>query len=101
MASQRMIRREAKRVRLVKNAKERRGKLVLQLKDPAVEIEQKFELLKQLEQMPKDSSKVRLSRRCRITGRVRGVYRKFGLGRNELRRRAMLGEVPGLVKASW
>ena len=49
----------------------------------------------------RDSSPVRLQRRCQITGRPHAVYRKFGLSRNKLRELAMRGDVPGLVKASW
>jgi len=51
--------------------------------------------------MPRDSSPSRLRKRCAITGRPHGVYRKFGLGRNKLRESAMRGEIPGLTKASW
>jgi small subunit ribosomal protein S14 len=54
-----------------------------------------------LQKLPRDASPVRVQRRCGITGRPRGVYRKFGLGRNKLREAAMRGDVPGLVKASW
>ncbi|MCS5710277.1 30S ribosomal protein S14 [Candidatus Berkiella aquae] len=100
MSSQRMIRRENKRVRL-QRLSEKRSELRKQLNDPALDIEEKFEIIAKIEKMPRDSSYVRLSRRCRVTGRGRGVYRKFGLCRNELRRRAMSGEVPGLVKSSW
>ncbi len=100
MASLRMIRREKKRI-LLQRMKSRRQELRLQLNDPKVEMDQKFEVLRALEKMPRDSSHVRLSHRCRITGRARGVYRRFGLGRNELRRRVMQGEIPGMVKASW
>lgn len=100
MSSQRMERREKKRIRL-QRLSAKRQELRQQLNDPALDIDAKFEILAKFEKMPRDSSYVRLSRRCKITGRVRGVYRKFGLCRNELRRRAMLGEVPGLVKSSW
>lgn len=100
MASKRMIRREKKRVRLQRHH-EKRQDLRQQLNDPSLDIDVKFQILEKLEKMPRDSSRIRLSRRCSITGRVHGVYRKFGLCRNELRRRAMSGEVPGLVKASW
>lgn len=100
MSSQRMIRREKKRIALQRLSAKRKD-LRQQLNDPALDIDAKFEILAKLEKMPRDSSYVRLSRRCRLTGRVRGVYRKFGLCRNELRRRAMSGEVPGLVKSSW
>ena len=100
MASKRMMRREKKRVSLQKY-RPKRDALRQQLNDPNLDIDEKYAILAKLEKMPRDSSKVRLSKRCRITGRVHGVYRKFGLCRNELRRRAMSGEVPGLVKASW
>ncbi len=100
MASKRMLRREKKRVSLQKH-REKRIALRAQLNDPSVDIETKFEILAKLEKLPRDTSKIRLSNRCNMTGRSRGVYRKFGLCRNELRRRAMMGEVPGLVMASW
>lgn len=100
MASKRMVRREAKRIRLQRLAPKRLS-LRNKLKDPTLDIEEKFEILAKFEKMPRDSNRVRISRRCKITGRAHGVYRRFGLCRNELRRRAMLGEVPGLVKSSW
>ena len=55
----------------------------------------------QLQALPRDSSKSRLRNRCAITGRPRGFYRKFGLGRTKLREATMRGEIPGLGKASW
>ncbi|MGD9590988.1 MAG: 30S ribosomal protein S14 [Candidatus Berkiella sp.] len=100
MASKRMIRREKKRVNLQKH-REKRLALRAELNNPEVDIDTKFEILAKLEKMPRDTCQVRLTNRCKITGRGRGVYRKFGLCRNELRRRAMMGEVPGLVMASW
>lgn len=100
MASKRMIRRESKRIRL-QRLHEKRVTLRAQLNDPTLDIEAKYDILAKFEKLPRDSNRIRLSRRCKITGRARGVYRRFGLCRNELRRRAMLGEVPGLVKASW
>ena len=100
MSSQRMIRREKKRQQL-QRLSGKRQELRQQLNDPNLDIDAKFEVLAKFEKLPRDSCKVRLSRRCSITGRVRGVYRKFSLCRNELRRRAMSGEVPGLVKSSW
>ena len=56
---------------------------------------------KKLNSMPRDSSPSRMRKRCSITGRPHGVYRKFGLARNKLRESAMKGEIPGLTKASW
>lgn len=100
MSSKRMIRREKKRQALQK-FKPVRDELRKRLNDPEVDIAEKFEILAKYEKMPRDTSAVRLTRRCNLTGRARGVYRKFGLCRNELRIRAMSGEIPGLVKASW
>lgn len=101
MASKRMVRREKKRILLQQRHQEKRRALRAQLNDPALDIETKFIVLAKLEKMPRDTARVRLSRRCRLTGKAHAVYRKFGICRNELRRRAMAGEVPGLVMASW
>ena len=54
-----------------------------------------------LQKLPRNASPVRLRNRCALTGRPRGVYRKFGLGRIKLRELALHGEVPGVIKASW
>jgi small subunit ribosomal protein S14 len=54
-----------------------------------------------LQKLPRDSSPVRVRNRCALTGRPRGTFRKFGLGRNKLREIAMRGEIPGVIKASW
>ena len=100
MASNRMVRREIKRNQL-QRLRVKRAELRKQIKNPELDLNEKFELMEKLEKLPRDSSHVRLTRRCAITGRPRGNYRKFGLCRNEIRKRAMLGEIPGLVKASW
>lgn len=100
MASNRMIRRETKRSKL-QSLREKRNQLRAQLNDRNLDVDEKFEVLKKLEKMPRDSSRCRLSRRCRLNGRARGTYRKFGICRNEIRIKAMKGEIPGLVKASW
>ena len=52
-------------------------------------------------QLPRNSSPSRQRNRCEVTGRPRGVFRKFGLCRNKLREVVMRGEVPGMTKASW
>lgn len=101
MASQRMIRREKKRIRLVEKYASARKEYRAKLNDPNVDIATKFEILAKYEKMPADASHVRRTKRCKVTGRARGVYRKFGLARSELRRRFVLGEIPGLVKSSW
>jgi small subunit ribosomal protein S14 len=69
--------------------------------DVNVSDEEKWDAQISLQKMPRDASPVRQRRRCQVTGRPHGVYRKFGLCRNKLREAAMRGDVPGLVKASW
>lgn len=99
MASKRMIRREAKRIK--KQRPQQRAELRAQLKNPNLDLEKKFEILAKFQKLGRDSSATRRTRRCRDTGRARGVERKFEVCRNRLRELAMQGYVPGLTKASW
>jgi small subunit ribosomal protein S14 len=101
MARLAIINREAKRERLVRKYARKRADLKKRLKDPGLSPDERQELGRKLQKLPRNSSPVRLQNRCRITGRPHGYYRKFGLGRNKLREAAMRGDVPGLVKASW
>jgi small subunit ribosomal protein S14 len=99
MASKRMIRREISRTN--QQRFEKREAIRNKLKDPSLDLNEKFDLIQQIEKMPRDSSHIRRTNRCQMTGRARGVYRKFELCRNKIRELAMLGEIPGLVMASW
>jgi small subunit ribosomal protein S14 len=101
MAKASMIAREHKRTRMVKKYAEKRAALKAVLNDVNAADEEKWEAQVKLRKLPRDSSPVRQQRRCQITGRPHGVYRKFGLCRNKLREAAMRGDVPGLTKASW
>lgn len=101
MAKASMIAREHKRTRMVKKYAEKRAALKAVLNDVNAADEDKWEAQVKLRKLPRDSSPVRQQRRCQITGRPHGVYRKFGLCRNKLREAAMRGDVPGLTKASW
>ena len=101
MGKQAMINREIKRAKLVKKFAEKRSALKSVIEDQGSSQEEKAVAFVKLQKMPRDSSPVRGRNRCRLTGRPHGYYRKFGLARNELRRLAMEGHVPGLVKASW
>lgn len=101
MASNRMGRREDKRIRLEVLRREQRADLRKQLNDPALDVEEKYKVLAKFEKLPKDSARTRQSRRCVMTGRSRGVYRFVGLCRNKFRELAMRGELPGVVKSSW
>lgn len=93
--------RDQKRRKTVEKFKTRRAALLEIIYDVRASDEAKEEARIKLQKLPRDSSPVRLRNRCALTGRPRGVYRKFGLGRNKLRELALKGEVPGIIKASW
>jgi len=101
MAKKSMIAREHKRTRLVEKYIDKRAEYKAVLIDQDASFDEKMEAQKQLQSLPRDSSRSRGRNRCRITGRPHGVFRKFGLCRNKLREAAMRGDIPGLVKASW
>ena len=101
MAKTSVVEREKKRNKVVRRCAAKRIKLKAVVKSPTTSYEEKQAAILQLQKMPKDASPTRLRNRCSLTGRPKGYYRKFGLGRNKLREAAMRGDVPGLVKASW
>ena len=101
MAKLALINREAKRVALAKKFAPKREELFAIINNQNCTGEERFAARLKLQQMPRNASPVRQRRRCAITGRPRGVFRKFGLGRNKLREIALKGEIPGIVKASW
>lgn len=101
MAKKSMVAREVKRARTVAKYAAKRAELKAIVVSPASSEEQVWEAQIKLQQQPRDASPSRGRRRCRVTGRPHGVYRKFGLCRHKLREAAMRGDVPGLVKSSW
>ena len=101
MAKTSMIEREKRRARVVKKYAARRAKIKEQIRDPKASQEDRMAAIEALQKLPRDSSPVRKRSRCAITGRTRGNYSKFGLGRVKLREATMRGEIPGLGKASW
>lgn len=101
MAKLSMIAREKKRARMVEKYAAKRAALKAVVANPNASDEDKWDAQMKLQQLPRDASPVRKQNRCQLTGRPRGVYRKFGLSRNKLREAAMRGDVPGLVKSSW
>ena len=101
MAKKSMIAREHKRARTIARYATRRAEVKAVISSPKSTTEEVDEAVLKLQKMPRNASKSRQQRRCRITGRPHGVYRKFGLCRNKLREAAMRGDIPGLVKASW
>ena len=101
MAKTSMLMREKRRQALGKKHAQKRAKLKEIIRDPGSSQEQRVAAQETLQKLPRDSNANRQRNRCAITGRPRGVYRKFGLGRSKLREATMRGEVPGLSKASW
>jgi small subunit ribosomal protein S14 len=101
MAKKSMIAREAKRAQTVAKYAAKRAQLKETINKCDASDEERWDAQIQLQKLPRNASPVRQRRRCQITGRPHGVYRKFGLCRNKLREAAMRGDVPGLVKSSW
>ncbi|MDC3386389.1 30S ribosomal protein S14 [Gammaproteobacteria bacterium] len=101
MAKTSMIMRERKRIKLSKKLFTKRKVLKDILNSQDASMEEKLEASVKLQKLPRDSSMSRITNRCAITGRPKGFYRKFGLGRTKVREAAMRGDIPGLVKASW
>lgn len=101
MAKLALINREDKRAKLVAKYAAKREQLLAVINNASLSDEERFEARLKLQQLPRNASPVRQRNRCALTGRARGVFRKFGLGRNKLREIAMRGEIPGIVKASW
>ena len=101
MAKTNMVEREKRRAKLVKRYATKRAQLKEIIRSPKSTPEQRLAAQIALTQQPRDASRHRLRNRCQITGRSRGVYRKFGLSRAKIRELAMRGEIPGLGKASW
>ena len=101
MAKLALINREDKRRKLVQKYAAKRADLLAIIGDVSRSEEERFEAQKKLQALPRNASPVRLRNRCKVTGRPRGVFRKFGLGRSKLRDFVMRGEVPGMTKASW
>ena len=101
MAKTSMVNRDIKRTKLVKKYAARRAELKAIVINPNASYDEKMDAQSKLQKLPRDASPVRQRNRCELSGRPRGVYRKFGLGRNKLREATMRGDVPGLRKASW
>jgi small subunit ribosomal protein S14 len=101
MAKLAVINRDLKRRKTVEKYAKKRAELEAVINDAGRSDEERFGARLKFQALPRNSSPVRLRNRCTLTGRPRGVYRKFGLGRSKLREIAMRGEVPGMTKASW
>jgi small subunit ribosomal protein S14 len=101
MAKTSMVEREKRRAGIVKKYAVKRAQLKEIIRSPRSSPEQKVAAQAKLQTQPRDASASRQRKRCAITGRSRGVYRKFGLSRVKVREVVNRGEVPGVSKASW
>jgi len=101
MAKLALTNREDKRRKVVAKFAAKRAALFAIIQDVQLSEEDRAQARAKLERLPRDASPVRLRNRCKLTGRPRGVFRKFGLAINKLRDIAMRGEIPGMTKASW
>ena len=101
MAKKSVVNRDLKRRETVKKFAAKRKALISIIADQKVSEDDRMAARLKIQALPRNASPVRLRNRCALTGRPRGVYSKFGLGRSKLREIAMRGEVPGMTKASW
>ena len=101
MAKTNMVEREKRRAKIVKKYAAKRALLKELIRSPKSSPEVRADAQAKLQKLPRDASPTRQRNRCSLTGRSRGVYRKFALGRHKLREATMRGDVPGLRKASW
>lgn len=101
MAKKAIVNRNLKRQDTIEKFLKVRNSLLEIIGNNANSYEDKLEARNKLQKLPRDSSPTRFRNRCELTGRSRGFYRKFGLGRSKLREMAMNGRIPGITKASW
>jgi len=101
MAKKSVINRNDKRRETVKKFAAKRKVLQDAANNQSLSSEERYEARLKLQKLPRNASPVRIRNRCALTGRPRGVFRKFGLARGKLRDIAMRGDIPGIIKASW
>lgn len=101
MAKKSKIAKNKKRMATVAHYAEQRAALKKTIRSAASSEEEKEEAMDKLHSLPRNANPIRVRNRCELTGRPRGYYRKFGLGRIALREKALAGELPGITKASW
>ena len=101
MAKQSSIQKNINRKKIVDKFSNKRDSLKKKIMQKDLSIEERFKIQSKLNDLPRNSSRIRVRNRCKITGRTRGVYRKFGLSRIKIRELSMSGSLPGVVKSSW
>ena len=101
MAKQSSIQKNLNRKNIVKKFNNKRQSLKKKIMKKDLSMEERFKMQSKLNELPRDSSKIRIRNRCELTGRTRGVYRKFRLSRIKIRELSMSGALPGVIKSSW
>ena len=101
MAKKSMIAREAKRTKTVAKFATKRAELKELIANVNASDDERWEAQIALQKLPRDASPVRQQRRCQLTGRPHGVYRKLKISRIALREMASSGKIPGMTKSSW
>ena len=101
MAKASSVQKNILRQKLIEKFKEKRNNLKNKIRDKNISIEDRIKFQNKLNDLPRNSSSIRYRNRCKLTGRARGNYRKFGLSRIKLRELSMTGDLPGVVKSSW
>jgi small subunit ribosomal protein S14 len=96
-----LIEREKKRTKTVAKFATKRAVLKAIIEDTSKSEEERYDARLKLQALPRNASPTRQRNRCALTGRPRGTFRKFGLGRGKIREIAFRGEIPGVTKASW
>jgi len=101
MAKLSQVLRDKRREQLIEKYAERRAELRKRLNDRNISIEEKMEIQEKFAKLPRNSCPTRLNRRCKVSGRSRGYYRKFQISRIAMRELALRGHLPGVRKSSW
>ena len=101
MAKLSSVQKNLNRLRLIEKFSNKRKALKNKIMDKNISIEERLKLQNKLNDLPRNSANIRYRNRCKLTGRTRGVYRKFGLSRIKIRELSMSGDLPGMVKSSW
>jgi small subunit ribosomal protein S14 len=101
MAKLSLKQRELKREQLVAKFAKKYAELKAIINDAKRSEEERYTARLALQQLPRNANPTRLRNRCELTGRARGTFRTFGLGRSKIRELAFKGDIPGVIKASW
>ena len=101
MAKLSSVQKNFNRQKLIEKFSNKRKVLKKKIMDKTISIEERLKLQNKLNDLPRNSANIRYRNRCKLTGRTRGVYRKFGLSRIKIRELSMSGDLPGMVKSSW